>query len=59
MAKDYVLAYMWFNLSLAEDNNAEAKESIDTLEKEMTQEQIEEAQQLSREWLNNKKKSKH
>ena len=50
--KDYVLAYMWVNLSLAEDNNIKAKESIDNLEKEMTPEQIEEAQKLSREWFN-------
>ena len=55
IARDYVLAYMWFNLSLAEDNKAEAKEILDALEPIMTREQIGKAQQLSREWLNNRK----
>ena len=51
--KDYVFAYMWFNLSLAEDDQI-SKQEIDTLEEEMTPEQIEEAQKLSREWFNKK-----
>ena len=53
---------MWLNLSLAEDNitsakkligafEKKAKEIIDTLEEEMTPEQIEEAQKLSRDWF--------
>ena len=54
VSKDYVQAYMWFNLSLAEIDNASVKETIDNLEKEMTREQIEEAQKLSREWFNKK-----
>jgi len=48
--KDDVLAYMWVNLSGAHgDENA--RELRDMLEKWMSGNQIEEAQRLSREWM--------
>jgi len=49
VAKDYVLAYMWFNLASAQDYD-KAKDSIKILEEKMTPDQIEEAQKLSREF---------
>jgi hypothetical protein len=47
--KDYVMAYMWLNLAAAK-GNASARINLDNLEKEMTREQIAEAQRLAREW---------
>jgi len=45
-----VLAYMWYNLSAAQGNeNAQGLKGF--LERQMTREQIAEAQRLSREWL--------
>jgi len=49
LPKDYVLAYMWFNLAAAEGDKA-AAEGREAIAKEMSQEQIAEAQRLSREW---------
>ena len=47
--KDYVMAYMWFNLAAAQGNEtADKNKSI--VVKEMTPEQILEAQRLSREF---------
>src|SRR5262249_4126514 len=46
--KDFVIAYVWFNLAAAQ-GNGQAKESRDTLEKQMTREQVAEAQRLSSE----------
>jgi TPR repeat protein len=51
--KDVVLAYMWWNLS-AVSGDATTKENLEKISKEMTAEQIAEAQRLSREW-----KAKH
>jgi len=50
IAKDIVMAYMWLNLAAAQGHE-NAKENKGNLSKEMTKEQIAEAQKLSREWL--------
>jgi uncharacterized protein len=47
--QDYVLAYMWLNLSAAQGNK-DAAELRDKAAKLMTQAQIAEAQKLAREW---------
>ncbi len=47
--KDDVLAYMWFNLGGA-SGDSRAKGLRDVVSKTMTQEQIAEAQKLSRQW---------
>ena len=45
-----VLAYMWWNLSAAQgDQGAQSNKEI--AERQMTREQIAEAQRLSREWI--------
>ncbi len=53
-SKDYVLAYMWINLAVAnsteEDVSEQGVKRRDELEKNMTPEQITEAQRRSREW---------
>ena len=48
--KDYVLAYMWYNLAAAQMEFVIARRR-DRLEQRMTREQIAEAQRLSREWI--------
>jgi hypothetical protein len=48
--EDYVLAYMWWNLAVAQGYE-DAQGNKDRLEQRMTREQIAEAQRLSREWL--------
>ena len=48
--EDIVLAYMWYNLAAAQGNEI-AQENKDRAESRMTQEQIAEAQRMSREWL--------
>ena len=48
--QDYVAAYMWCNLALAQGDE-DAKIGIDEISVEMTEEQIAEAQNLSREWM--------
>ena len=60
--KDYVTAYAWYSLS-AFNGNEKGQENRDRLAKEMTPEQIAEAQELSKELLkqieeNKKKKAK-
>ena len=47
---DYVAAYMWCNLALTQGEE-DAKIGIDEISVEMTEEQIAEAQNLSREWM--------
>ncbi len=47
--KDSIQAYMWGTLSV-EQGFEPAKELLETLEKEMTPDQIAEAQRLAREW---------
>jgi uncharacterized protein len=47
--QDFVLAHMWFNLATA-DGDKEAVAPRDGLSKQMTPEQIAEAQKLAREW---------
>ena len=47
--KDYVMAYMWLNLAAAK-GNASARINLDNLEKEMTPDQIAEAQRLASEF---------
>ena len=49
VAKDDVIAYMWYNLAAA-SGHEKAKRNRDILAKEMTRDQIAEAQRLSREW---------
>jgi len=46
--KDYVLAYMWLTLAAAQD--AKFTEARDLLKKELTPDQLAEAQRLAREW---------
>ena len=48
--QDYVLAYMWWNLAAAQGLE-NAQKNKDLVEKQMTREQIAEAQRLSREWI--------
>ena len=48
--RDYVLAYMWYNLAAAQMPFVIAG-TRDRLEEQMTREQIAEAQRLSTEWL--------
>jgi len=47
--QDYVLAQMWYNLAVAQGDEEARKES-DIVAKQMTPEQIAEAQKLAREW---------
>src|SRR3972149_5714594 len=53
--QDDVLAYMWFNISAYNGNSSETK-ARDAMMKVMTPSQIEEAQTLTREWLEKKGK---
>ena len=48
--KDDATAYMWCNIAAAQGNSG-AEIDRDNIAKEMTKEQIAEAQKLSREWL--------
>ena len=48
--QDYVLAYMWLNLAVAQGIEA-SQNRKDRVEQQMTREQIDEAQRMSREWL--------
>ncbi len=52
--RDYLLAYMWLNLGVSNFTEDNARERtlkvLNELENNMTQEQISEAQRLSREW---------
>ena len=48
ITKDYVLAYMWYNLSGLQENLG-ATSRISALEKSMSTEQIEQAQKMVRE----------
>ena len=47
--QDYVLAHMWFNLS-GSNGLKDAVENRDIIEKRMTPQQIEKAQELARNW---------
>ena len=47
---DFVLSYMWLNLSAAQGEQL-ARGNRDMLVEQMTREQIAEAQRLSREWI--------
>lgn len=49
VAKDMVLSYMWRNLAAAQGNEI-AKTARDALEQIMTPQQVERAQQMSRDW---------
>ena len=49
VAKDMVLSYMWRNLAAAQGNEI-AKTVRDALEQSMTSQQVERAQQMSRDW---------
>ncbi len=50
MPQDYVQAHMWFNLAAANESE-EGRENRDMLAEQMISAQIEEAQRLAREWL--------
>jgi TPR repeat protein len=50
VAEDDVMAYLWWNLAAAQGAES-AKEYKGILSKQMTKEQIAEAQKLSRDWL--------
>ena len=47
--QDYVLAHMWFNLS-GSNGLKDAVENRDIIEKRMSKQQIEKAQELARNW---------
>jgi len=47
--QDYVLAYMWWNLSGSQGQKS-ARKNRDILEEEMTQQQVEKAQEMARSW---------
>ena len=49
VAKDDVIAYMWYNLAAASGHES-GKKGRDLLAKRMTAEKIAEAQRLSRDW---------
>ena len=49
VSQDYVLALMWLNLAVAQ-GDADSAKRVEKLEKEMTPQQIAEAQRLAREW---------
>jgi hypothetical protein len=48
--QDYKFAHMWFNLAAA-NGDKEAIEVRDVIAGEMTREDINEAQQMAREWM--------
>jgi len=48
--RDYLLAYMWYNLAAAQGTFGAGRDR-DDLEERLTREQIAEAQRMSREWL--------
>ena len=48
--QDNVLAYIWFDLAAAQGNEL-AQDNKDRAERQMTREQIAEAQRMSSEWL--------
>ena len=50
VAKDYIEAHKWLNLAAAQGNK-EAREKRDAIDREMTSDQISQAQQLAREWI--------
>ena len=52
--QDYVLAHMWFNLS-GSNGDEDAVENRDIIEKRMTPQQIEKAQEMARNWKPTKK----
>jgi TPR repeat protein len=49
VAQDYVEAHKWYNLAAAQGEKI-ASNNRDSIAKEMTPEQIAEAQKLAREW---------
>jgi uncharacterized protein len=49
ITRDYVLAHMWYNLSVLQGNES-AKSQIRSLEKRMSPQQIEQAQEMVRGW---------
>ena len=51
--KDYALAHMWWNLS-GSNGNKDAVYNRDIIEKRMTKQQIEKAQEMARNWKSNK-----
>jgi TPR repeat protein len=52
--KDYALAHMWWNLS-GSNGNKDAAENRDIVEKKMTPQQIQKAQDMARNWKPTKK----
>ena len=50
VSQDYILAHMWFSLAVLNGNERGIK-GIDIVAKEMTPEQIAEAQKLARDWM--------
>ena len=50
ISQDYVQSHKWFNLAGA-SGNEDAREKRDIVAKQMTSEQIDEAQRLAREWM--------
>ena len=52
VAQDYVQAYMWLNVALAIGNSLMVQH-LDSVSRKLSLAQIEEAQQLAREWIEN------
>ncbi|MBF0120761.1 MAG: SEL1-like repeat protein [Desulfobacterales bacterium] len=55
---DYIQAYKWYNISIMLESNDKIKEYQDSLAKKMTTKQIDIADQLADEWLQNFTKDK-
>ena len=51
--QDYVLAHMWWNIA-GSNGDKNAVTSKNTVEKDMTPQQIEKAQEMARNWKPNK-----
>jgi TPR repeat protein len=54
VARDYVRAYMWLNVAVASGNRLMVKH-LDSVSGNLTLAQIEQAEQLAREWIENHK----
>ena len=50
VTQNYVQAHKWWNISAA-DGNEQARKNRDIVQNEMTKEQVAEAQQLARQWM--------
>ncbi len=56
VAQDYLRAYMWLNIAVAHGHNVMIKH-LNSISEHLTPTQIEEAQQMAREWMENHQQS--